>query len=316
MRRIERLINLVAALLEARRPMTAEEIHERIAGYDQAGHEAFRRAFERDKEALRAMGIPLELRPGPDGAQGYIIEKDSYYLPDPDLEPDELAALAVATETLAGRRYDPAASGLLKLSVAHDPTTGSAPRVVAGRDVAVGDPRLGAIYSALLERRPIEFSYTDAHGRTTQRRVEPWALNHRAGRWYVTGRDVSADGRRTFKVTRMGATVAALEGSYEVPDRAEAAIGGEPWEFGGDEVSGVWVSFEPAARWWAEQNLSHLVRREAGEGALEVEMPTANGEALVSWVIGWGGAVSIASPPELRRRLVEHLGPWLEPAPA
>ena len=62
MQRIERLLNLIAALLDSSRPMTAEEIRTRIAGYDQANPEAFRRAFERDKVALRDMGIPLEVR--------------------------------------------------------------------------------------------------------------------------------------------------------------------------------------------------------------------------------------------------------------
>ncbi|HZJ50717.1 MAG TPA: DNA-binding transcriptional regulator, partial [Actinomycetota bacterium] len=62
MHRIERLINLIAALLDSPRPMSAEEIRRRIAGYDQPTDEAFRRAFERDKESLRAMGVPIEMR--------------------------------------------------------------------------------------------------------------------------------------------------------------------------------------------------------------------------------------------------------------
>ncbi len=65
MRRIERLINLIAALLETSRPMSAEDIRRNIAGYDQPSHDAFRRAFERDKGSLRAMGIPLDVRPVP-----------------------------------------------------------------------------------------------------------------------------------------------------------------------------------------------------------------------------------------------------------
>src|ERR671919_1957396 len=76
MRRIERLINLIAALLEARHPMTAEDIRQSIAGYEQSSREAFRRSFERDKEALRAMGIPLELTPDPaTGTDAYHIPK-------------------------------------------------------------------------------------------------------------------------------------------------------------------------------------------------------------------------------------------------
>jgi proteasome accessory factor B len=316
MRRIERLINLIAALLEARRPMTAEEIRSRIAGYDQATFEAFRRAFERDKDALRAMGIPLELRsldPLTDQEQGYTIPKERYYLPDLDLEPDELAALAIATESLVDPRGNPATSGLLKLSVAQDAAAASGPRPVAGADVAVGDPRLGAIYAAVVDRHPIAFAYEDARGRRSQRRVEPWALVHRAGHWYLSGRDADAGERRTFKVSRIAAAIEQLEGSYNVPRRDEVtrSIGAEAWEFGGDEAAEVRVRFEPGARWWAEQNLAHLPSAEAPGGRLEVEMPTANVEALLAWVIGWDGAVEVVSPPEVRVRLLEHLRPWL-----
>ena len=321
MRRIERLINLIAALLEARRPMSAEEIRSRIAGYAQDTHEAFRRAFERDKEALRAMGIPLELRPlDPltDGEQGYTISKERYYLPDLDLEPNELAALAIATETLIDRSGHPAASGLLKLSVSHDAATASAPRPVARADIAVGDPRLGVIYAAVVDRRRIAFAYEDARGRRSHRRVEPWALVHRAGHWYLSGRDIAIAERRTFKVARISGEIKQLQGSqggsYEVPrrDEATASIGAEAWELGADEVAEVRVRFEPETRWWAEQNLAHLSWMETTDGRLEVRMPTANVEALLSWVIGWGGAVAVVWPPHVRRRLVDHLSPWLE----
>src|ERR671915_2476953 len=91
MRRVERLINLIAALLEAPRPMTADEIREQIAGYEGLSRTAFRRNFERDKETLRAMGIPLELRqldPFGIDPDGYTIPKDRYYLPELDLEAD------------------------------------------------------------------------------------------------------------------------------------------------------------------------------------------------------------------------------------
>ena len=60
---IERLLNLLAFLLTAGRPVSADEIRMTVAGYDQDNDEAFRRMFERDKDLLRNMGIPLELAP-------------------------------------------------------------------------------------------------------------------------------------------------------------------------------------------------------------------------------------------------------------
>src|ERR687894_1237138 len=99
--RLERLLNLTAALLTAPRPLTAAEVAERVPGYPlPAGSPTFKRAFERDKDSLRDMGIPLLLAPV-EGVEppveGYVIPRDQYELRDPGLEPDELAALHLAT---------------------------------------------------------------------------------------------------------------------------------------------------------------------------------------------------------------------------
>src|SRR5947209_18989208 len=102
MDRLERLINRVAALLEAERPLTADELHQRLPGYADSTA-AFRRAFERDKEVLREMGIPLArelVDPTQPNSDGYRIPKDEYYLQDPGLAPDELAALHLAASAV------------------------------------------------------------------------------------------------------------------------------------------------------------------------------------------------------------------------
>lgn len=62
MDRLERLVNLVAALIDTPQPLTRRQIHERIDGYSD-DPEAFRRNFERDKELLRQMGLPLTTEP-------------------------------------------------------------------------------------------------------------------------------------------------------------------------------------------------------------------------------------------------------------
>src|SRR5688500_18838113 len=99
--RLERLLNLTAALLNATRPLTSSDLAELVPGYpDPADKATFRRAFERDKESLREMGIPVQLVevPGSDPPeQGYRIRRQDYALRDPGLEPDELAAIHLAT---------------------------------------------------------------------------------------------------------------------------------------------------------------------------------------------------------------------------
>ncbi|MGH2819833.1 MAG: helix-turn-helix transcriptional regulator [Actinomycetota bacterium] len=310
MRRIERLINLIAALLETRTPMTAEQVRTEIAGYDRGSFDAFRRTFERDKEALRAMGIPLEVVPTDpfaEQADGYIISKERYSLPDLDLEADELAALRLAA------LGEQAHTGLLKLSVSSEAATSGGPPLVAGANVGAEHPHLVPLYAALLERHPVRFGYETGRGSVGDRSVEPHALVHRAGHWYLVGRDAADGETKTFKLSRFTSEVRTLPGVYRMPAHSDAGerVASKAWEFGGDEPVAVVVRFDPALRWWAEQNLSGFPTTEPEGGALDVEMRVTNVEALLGWVLEFHGGAEVVSPGHIRARVVEHITPFL-----
>jgi proteasome accessory factor B len=319
MRRIERLINLIAALLEAPTPMTADDIRARIAGYEQDSRDAFRRTFERDKEALRAMGIPIEttqMDPLGVDTEGYIIPKARYYLPQLDLEPDELAALRIAAEAILGAA-DAAHAGLMKLTVDAETAPIDGPRIVWGADLASEQPLLASLYAALLDRKPVTFSYQAAGSDTrATRTVEPYGLLHRRGHWYVVGRDRDRDAIRAFKLSRITAPVRPATSSYDIPDGFDANehLAGEPWEVGPEQAGTAVVRFSPKLRWWADQNLPNAHAREATNGALDVEMPLSNVDALVSWAIGFDDEVEIIEPEVARRALVARLAPFAEAA--
>lgn len=318
MRRIERLINLIAALLETERPMTAEDIRLQIAGYDQDTPEAFRRAFERDKEALRAMGIPLEVTQRDvfsEQADGYVIPKEKYYLPDLDLEPDELAALQIAAQAVLGAQ-EQAGSGLLKLSVA-DGGGGLGPgRISWGADLAAEQPALGPLYSALLERKPVGFDYVTADGSSNTRQVEPYGLVHRRGNWYLIARDIDKGEQRTFRVSRVSSDVRQEDGTYEIPEgfHAEEHVAREAWETGAEDVTAL-IRFDRQMRWWVEQNLPSQPMKDAPGGAIDVEIDVANPDAFVSWIIELGGDIEIISPDSLRERLCDRIRPFVTAAP-
>jgi len=309
MRRIERLINLIAALLEAEAPMTADDIRRRIAGYETDNHEAFRRAFERDKSDLKKMGIPIETRQLSafgDEAPGYIIPKAAYYLPELDLEPDEVAALRIAASAVLGVQEE-AGTGVMKLSMGAIDETTSGARLAWNADVAASQPLIGPLYSAVVDRAPVEFDYqpagTDAAG---HRRVEPYALVHRKGHWYLVGHDDTANDTRTFKVARITGDVKRGEGSYEIP--AGFAAEGHVLSFQGEgEDIVARVRFDPSLRWWPEQNLAGANASEGPDGSYDVEMPVASIDALVSFAMWWGPKVEIIEPPEARTRMKELL---------
>ena len=319
MRRIERLINLVAALLETSQPMTADDIRNNIAGYDEpANFEAFRRTFERDKESLRAIGIPLEAVTTDvwaDTPDGYIIPKARYYLPDIDFEPDEVAALRIAAEALLGGG-EQAEAGLLKLSLDTSSAPWSGPRAVLGADLSVEGSALGPLYSGVIERAPLAFEYTSAQSDDARaREVEGYGLLHRFGHWYLVGRDRADGVVKSFKVARIASAPRRLDGTYEVPTDFDASqhLAGKSFEIG-DELQNATVRFDATMRWWPEQNMPEAEREEGPEGSLDVELPVGNLDALVSWLLGFGSGVELIAPEAARAHLLNHLAPYLDGA--
>src|SRR6202142_2804699 len=125
-RKTERLLSLVVCLLSTRRSLTAAQIREAVPGYPES-FEAFKRMFERDKEELRELGIPLETDftgPGDEEA-GYRIKREAYELPEITLEPDEAAVLGLAARVWHRAELSGAAAGaLLKLRAAGIDTAG------------------------------------------------------------------------------------------------------------------------------------------------------------------------------------------------
>src|SRR6266511_1285032 len=182
MRKVERLVNLVALLLDTHRPLTLDQVAELVPGYEATG-ESLRRMFERDKEELRGLGVPVERGPiDPWGSEeGYFIDPNAYAMPRLDLAPDERAALALAARAWSGAAGDPSAlAGLSKLDL--DP--GAGPDALrANLDGA--SPLLATLIDAVTRRKRIVFTERPrprVRGAGLVRRERRAADRRRAGR--------------------------------------------------------------------------------------------------------------------------------------
>ena len=307
MARIERLINLTATLLDADRFLTRDEILERVPGYTGSG-ESLRRAFERDKETLRELGVPVETGQvdptNPDSPEGYRIPRGAYYLPDPGLEPDELAALHLAARTV---RLPGAESTEALWKLGGRPAAGpgtSTGAAVAQRAELPGSEHLVTLFQAWGERRTVTFAY-----RGQDRAVDPWRLAFRNGHWYLIGRDHGAGEERNFRLDRIESAVAAgAAGAFERPP--EAGDGDEPpWLLGeGDPVVATLLVDADQAGWTTSHLGPDSVVDRRPDGAVVVEVPVTNRDAFRSFVLGYLDHAEVLGPPELRDEVVE----WLE----
>src|SRR5919202_4602996 len=97
----ERLLNRVICLLSTRRPLTKAQIRQAVPQYaENTSTDAFERMFERDKDELRDIGIPLVTAfedPLFEDEVGYRVDREAYALPEVSFEPDELAVLGLAS---------------------------------------------------------------------------------------------------------------------------------------------------------------------------------------------------------------------------
>src|SRR5690349_24127369 len=95
----ERLLNLLIMLLVQRRYIAKDRIRSIL--YPDSTPDGFEKMFERDKEELRSLGVPIEVGQMDaffDDEPGYRIRADEFALPDIALEPDEAAVVALATK--------------------------------------------------------------------------------------------------------------------------------------------------------------------------------------------------------------------------
>ena len=309
-KKTERLLNLVICLLATRRFLSVQEIRSAVPGYEQDTEEAFRRMFERDKEELRDLGIPLET--GTDSAAhddepGYRIARRDYELPEITLAPDEAAALGLAARLwqsapLAGAT----GSALIKLRAAGvDDLT--APAALEPR-VGASEPAFDGCLRAVRDGRALSFSYRTAGGPPQQRHVEPWGVVSWRGRWYLVAHDVDRAAARVFRLSRIVGDVreSGEPGSVVPPDdldlRAVVA------RMASDEPRATArVALRPGAGWELRRTATATAPDLDRDGWTVVDVGFSDPERFADRVTGYGADAVVLSPPDARRAVVARL---------
>jgi proteasome accessory factor B len=281
--KIQRWIDLLAALLRRRFPASLEELATEVPGYDTGQTKAaLRRTFERDKDELRAFGIPIETITAPDGeTAGYRLQPQHFYLPYLTLrsatgttkpkkvdqygyktlstltfEPDELNAV-VAAAARVRQLGDPllaehADSALRKLA-ADLPVDAAAPP-----DTELVPPRakaspelLATLGQALEKRKQVSFYYHGmGDGRESRRTAEPFGLFFLNQHWYLAARAPGEETIKNYRVNRVTEpnVNASRPGTpdYEIPgdfDLRNHARSRQAWELGTSDAIDAQVHF-------------------------------------------------------------------------
>ncbi len=306
----ERLLNLVIALLNTSSRMTKEQVRASVTGYDSESNDAFERMFERDKDALRDLGIPVVTvqADGRSDEVGYRIDPDAYTLGDIELSPAELAVLSLASgfwrDASLNRDANRALTKLRAVaegSAQDDLAAGLVPRVQpAGQALPV-------LLDAILDRRAVQFTYRAAYtGEVTEREVEPWRVRTRGAGWYLFGLDRGRGEPRSFRLNRILSVAKAVgpAEAYEIPadalDQEQSAPAPER-----EAVLAVLPERAEALRVRASAAQESDGERFADRDVVRV--PFRSTMELAYEVAGYGATVLVLEPPELRDVVVGRL---------
>ena len=309
--RTERLLNLLFALMASSRPVPKHVLRDAIDAYRESpSEEAFERMFERDKDELRGMGVPVETVEGPDGVggiEGYRVAADAYALPAVEFTPEELAVLGVAARVWELASLGPAATRALRKLEVLGPGGVVDGSVGVETRVSTAEPSFPALLDSVRDRRTVAFDYRKPGTSVPNRReLQPWGVASRRGHWYVVGFDVVRGDARSFRLSRIVGAVAkaGATGAYDIPEGidvtsliAASASAREP---------------ESQARIQVRPDAGHGLRRRATSVEYDIDgdilvVPYVDDEAFATELVALGTTVVVLEPPSLRDAVVRRL---------
>ena len=313
-----RQLSLVAFLMAERRPLTARDIKSNVEGYQEMSDEAFARRFYSDRAELVSLGVPLDSqRDEFTGEELYTLRSERYFLPELELDDEELAALQTCFFLLEGRfaYAEPLRLALQNLALGRSAgSLAAAPTGTASR-VEVRDPdyspelqgRLGKLEGAISKQRTVKFRYWSIYrDEEEERTLNPFALLPENGSWYVIGNDLERDDIRTFRVSRIRSDIrfaTRRERDFRLPPEfdVENYRGRAEWQFG-DIVGEARIEVAPDTAWWVER--AYGGARNHVEGDI-FSTQYASSNLLARWILRQDGRAVPLEPSELRRLVVE-----------
>lgn len=303
-----RLINLTLALMNSAVPRTREEIFRLVEGYGppEAPSEASLRMFERDKDALRELGLPLVVTENEAGNPiSYVLRRTDALLPELHLDAEQRAVLALAARAWSESALSSTGSSALRKLASDVGEVNPAPWLEPRLDG--DDPAFLPVVQAAVNRRRIRFDYQRPQNQEPlTRTIDVWGLSAWRGRWYVTGHDVDRDDRRVFRLSRITSAIEDLgEASVAPPEGYSPAHDVERFATPSGEVAKA----ELRARSGKVLSMRTRAIEETplGDGWDRLVVEFGFFDGFADALAGWGPDVIVDGPAELREAVIERL---------
>lgn len=314
----QRIFCLLLALAASRSGATKNELLSTVHGYaqrfdDEEQRASLERQFERDKDSLRDLGIPIETfdspeAPGNNQLLRYRVRRDALELPENlaftrrELSLLRLASFAWSDSSIAldSRR---ASLKLAALGVDVDAELlGYAPRISAS------DAAFAPLQSAQAARAKVEFFYQKAgDSRPELRTVAPLALELVDGRWHLLSWDYVRADTRIFLLSRITSSVKQKRDAYDPTLLAQVEPMRESLQRLADTQLAkidVQTGTEADARLRPLARETHLAET---ADIIQLTLPYLDEAVLAEELVAFGAEVLVREPRSLRDRVITLL---------
>jgi len=268
------------------------------------------------------MGIPIYAERGPYG--GFSLVR-GYKLPPLVFTPEEATAIHLGTSLVSemwGQLYQESAQGALaKLeNVLPDEQRNEiawARRslIATGMhraDPSAQTPTLEKLRRAAREHRRIDMGYQGtSKSEATRRLVDPYALVHRHGWWYLVGYCHLREELRTFRLDRIQ-SLELLSDTFQPPDDFDIHAYLDS-EFADQPVIRATLRFKPEGAHIAASNHSIWeALTKNPDGSMDVVLSAPDLPWLASMTMSFASLVTVLEPPELREMIRDWAGAVVE----
>jgi predicted DNA-binding transcriptional regulator YafY len=303
-----RLITLIF-LLQNQPNQKASELAEKLGVSLRTVHRYF--------DMLEEMGIPLYAERGPYG--GFSLVR-GYKMPPLVFTLEEAVALVLGTgmvEEMWGELYRESARGalaklenLLPEEQVREVAWARNSLVATGMnrsDLKALTPTLEKLRRAIREHRSVEMNYqSNQVPHPTQRKVDPYALVHRWGWWYVVGFCQLRGEVRTFRADRI-AEISLSDATFSIPPEFDLHAYLKKDLDSQPQVKAK-LKVDADTGWLIQGNHSYWDSvEEQADGSTIVTFSAPALEWAASTALAYGPAVEVLEPPELRQMVAEWL---------
>lgn len=290
--KIDRLLAILTTLLQ-REHITAPELARRL--------EVTRRTISRDIDTLCRAGFPIVTR---QGAGGGISLSEGYKLDRSALTQQEMQSILIGLRGLESVKAAPRVAPLLgKLAgvPGHADVTENVVIDLSSHYRAERSEKISLLRDAIAEQHAVAFDYYSGRGQE-KRRVEPILLLYKWDDWYLSAFCLDRQDFRLFKLRRLWSPRVLPETFVPRPLPEEH----RDFDGGLHDSTAMAALFDPSVLHILVESYSPNCWEVQADGRVLLRYGYTNPDYIVRWLLGFGGAVEVLEPPELRQQVVEQ----------